>query len=92
MTTYQRIITTIDARWRGGAPFATWELRDACNVSASTARRMIYMLHELRLVVKGKKGYAARQWRVAPRWRDVTVRDVIENVEMAKIMGLKTSG
>jgi len=84
---YRKVINAIHENWRGGAPFAIWEVRDHAKVSTSSARRIVTDLVDLRLLNYKRPAYASKHYRVVERW-PVNVKDVIQNFELAKVLGI----
>lgn len=89
VSTYKKVIEAIhkNKEWSAGQPFAIWEVRDASGASTSSVIRTIKHLINIRLVMKAKKGYVGRLYRVGPRWPN-TVKQAIDDFEFGKVLGL----
>ena len=87
-STHKLIIETIhkNKEWFAGQPFAIWEVRDASHTSTSSVIRTFKQLIAIKMLLKSKKGYAGRLYRVGPRWPN-TAKQAIEDFEFAKVLG-----
>ena len=83
---HRKVIAYIHLGFRD-KPFAIAEITKGCGASESSVTRTLRKLVDLRLVRHTPNRFAGRNYEISRVW-DKDVMKVIENYELAKIIGI----